>query len=172
VFFASLKHTENADNSWEIRIGKGGQLYSIRGLFGESQAPQGQPDAHWIDQIFQLVGVNRALNKSTVNHAYFVHQAGDYLDDPILKSTFSSPMLASDFDGADKAGYALNWGQQAHIPNVNQAGLLYYERIKDLGSGVIEWTYVIYNFAHDPIDYQQYAMGWRSEVRLASDPGE
>src|ERR1700676_3993192 len=29
VFFASLKHVESAGNSWEVRIGKGGQLYSI-----------------------------------------------------------------------------------------------------------------------------------------------
>src|ERR1700722_20202918 len=55
VFFAGLTHSESTDNSWQIRMGKGGQLYSIRGLFGESQAPQAQPDAHWIDQIFQFI---------------------------------------------------------------------------------------------------------------------
>jgi len=174
VFFASLKHTENADNSWETRIGKGGQLYSIRGLFGESQAPQGQPDAHWIDQIFQLIGVNRALNLATADHAYFVHQAGDYLDDPILKSTFYSPMLASSFDPAANAAYALSWGQQAHIPNVNHAGLLYYERVKDLGAGVIEVTYVIYNFGPDLIDYHDTPWGGVRKstlpVTLASNP--
>jgi hypothetical protein len=39
VFFAGLKHTETAESSWEVQIGKGEQLYSIRGLFGKSQAP-------------------------------------------------------------------------------------------------------------------------------------
>jgi uncharacterized protein (TIGR03437 family) len=174
VFFASLKHTESADNSWETRIGKGGQLYSIRGPMGESQPPQAQPNAHWIDQIFQLVGVNRALNLSTPNHAYFVHQAGDYLDDPILTSTFYSPMLASSFDPTSNAAFALSWGQQAHIPNVNPAGLLYYERVKDLGSGVIEVTYVIYNFGPDVIDYQDTPWGGVRKsvlpVTLASNP--
>jgi len=34
VFLASLKHSEKKDNSWEVRIGKGGQLYSFRGVFG------------------------------------------------------------------------------------------------------------------------------------------
>jgi hypothetical protein len=153
VFFASLKHYNDFESSWEIRLGKGGQLYSIRGSFGEGQAPQNQPNAHWIDQIFQLVGVNRARNKNTPGHPYFIHQAGDYLNDPILKSTFYSPMLANEFDVSDRTASALIWGQQAQIPNVNPAGLLYYERLKDLGSGVIEITYVIYNFGEDIIDY-------------------
>ena len=26
VFFASLKHAEGSDNSWEVRLGKGGQI--------------------------------------------------------------------------------------------------------------------------------------------------
>ncbi len=174
VFFAGLKHAESSDNSWEVRIGKGGQLYSIRGLFGESQAPQGQPNAHWIDQVFQFIGVNSALNGSTAGHAYFVHQAGDYLDDPILKSTFYSPMLANSFDAASNAAYALNWGQQAHIPDVNRSGLLYYERVKDLGSGVIELTYVVYNFGTDVIDYQDSPWGGVRKsvlpVTLGSNP--
>jgi len=153
VFFASLRHSEDAARSWEIRLGKGGQLYSIRGPYGESQAPQTQRDAHWMDQIFQLVGVNRAENGTAPGHAYFVHQAGDYLRSPILTRTFYSPMLASDFSASSREATVLNWGQQAHIPNVHRAGLLYYERLKDLGSGVVEITYVVYNFGKDPIDY-------------------
>ena len=153
VFFASLKHSEDSDSSWEIRIGKGGQLYSIRGPFGESQAPQAQPDAHWVDQIFQLVGVDRTRNKTTPGHAYFIHQAGVYLDDPLLKTTFYSPILASEFDAIEHKVSVLAWGQQAHIPNVHQAGLLYYEQLKDLGGGIIEITYVIYNFGTNTIDY-------------------
>ena len=159
VFFASLKHAESLNDSWEIRVGKGGQLYSIRGPFGESQAPQTQPDAHWVDEVFQLVASNRALNVNTPNHTYFIHQAGDYLRDPILTSTFYSPMLANHFDGTANSAYALNWGQHADIPNVHQAGLLYYERIKDLGSGVIEITYVTYNFGSDLIDYHNTPWG-------------
>ncbi len=153
AFFAALLHAEDASRSWQIRIGKGGQLYSIRGPFGEAAAPQHQPNAHWIDQIFQLVGVNRALNLDSPGHAYFIHQAGDYLDDPILRTTFFSPMLASDFDAGARTASALNWGQQAHIPNVNRAGLLYYERLKDLGGGIVEVSYVIYNFGSDLIDF-------------------
>src|SRR5882724_4252385 len=75
------------------------------------------------------------------------------LDDPILKTTFYSPILATAFDASDHAVSALSWGQQAHVPNVNRAGLLYYERLKDLGSGIIGITYVIYNFGDDVIDY-------------------
>ncbi len=170
AFFAGITHAENADTSWQIRMGKGGQLYSIRGPAGETQAPQAQPDAHWIDQIFQFIGVNSALNLSTPGHAYFVHQAGDYLDDPILTSTFYSPLLANNFDRAANAAYALNWGQQAHIPDVNRSGLLYYERLKDLGSGVVELTYVVYNFGSDVIDYQDSLFGVESrKISLARD---
>jgi len=174
VFFASLKHADSASATWEVRVGKGGQLYSIRGPYGESQAPQTQPDAHWIDQIFQLIGVDQALNLTTPDHAYFIHQAGDYLDDPILTTTFYSPMLARNFDSGSNAFSVLNWGQQAHIPNVNQAGLLYYDRVKDLGSGVIEITYVIYNFGQDLIDYHDTPWGGVRKsvlpVTLASNP--
>ena len=153
VFFASLKHIEDPNNSWELRIGKGGQIYSIRGPFGESQAPQTQPNARWIDQVFQLVGVSLQQNLNFPRHAYFIHQAGVYLDDPVLKTAFYSPILASGFDDSTHEAFVLSWGQQAHIPNVNPARLLYYERLKDLGSGVIEITYVVHNFGNDAIDY-------------------
>jgi len=153
VFFAAMKHGEGTGTDWEIRIGKGGQLYSIWGPFGEAEPPQSQPNDHWVDQIFQLVGVDTHLNVDKPGHRYFIHQAGDYLDDPILKTTFYSPMLASNFNRVDRSASFLNWGQQAHIPNVNPAGLLYYERFKDLGSGVIEATYVVYNFGRDTVDY-------------------
>ncbi len=174
VFLASLKHTGDFDSAWEIRLGKGGQLYSIRGFFGETQAPQSQPNAHWVDQIFQLVGVNRLRNTAAPGHQYFIHQAGDYLDDPILKTTFYSPILASEFDAKNRSLSVLSWGQEAHIPNTNAAGLLYYERLKDLGSGVIEITYVVHNFGKDVIDYLNTPWGGVRKsvlpVTLASRP--
>lgn len=153
VFFAGLQHAENSDNSWEIRLGKGGQLYSIRGPFGESQAPQAS-DAHWIDQVFQFVGTNLGLaNSSPFQHQYFIHQAGDYLRDPGFSSTFYSPMLASSLDAGSNTARLLVWGQQAQIPAPYRSGLLVYQQVKDLGSGVIELTHVSYNFGSDLINY-------------------
>jgi lysophospholipase L1-like esterase len=41
VFNFEIKHEQTKDNSFQLRLGKGGQLYSLRGPFGESVPPQG-----------------------------------------------------------------------------------------------------------------------------------
>jgi uncharacterized protein (TIGR03437 family) len=174
VFFAGLQHAENSDNSWEVRLGKGGQLYSIRGPFGESQAPQSS-DAHWMDQVFQFVGTNLSLaNSSPFQHQYFVHQAGDYLRDSGFSSTFYSPMLASSLDGSSNSARVLVWGQQAQIPTAFRSGLLVYQQLKDLGNGVIELTHVSYNFGSDLINYVSTPWGGVRKsalpVTLGSNP--
>jgi hypothetical protein len=39
VFHAQIQHDQNENNSFTLRIGKGGQVYSLRGPFGESVPP-------------------------------------------------------------------------------------------------------------------------------------
>ena len=49
VFKAELDYTHagDPDRSYTLRIGKGGNVYSFRGVFGESVPPQFRPDP-WV----------------------------------------------------------------------------------------------------------------------------
>jgi hypothetical protein len=175
--FLSLK--EDASRSWDIRIGKGGQIYSIRGAFGEAIPPQWRPSASpsskghlgasfapWIDEVFQCVASdkdNQDLNPvftygDTLSDSE-VHQAGPYQTDPILaanpatfapKKIFYSPLLQglrlNPDNLKDNAYSTLSWSQECRIPTTLQSNLLTYQQTRDMGNGIVEVTYVFYNF--------------------------
>ena len=96
VFHQEIKHNQDTENSYTVRIGKGGQLYSLRGAFGESIPPQsiGNP---WNDEIWQFVAVNHTymdiqtedqnlsqetldkIESSPYKRTYFIHNSGAYI---------------------------------------------------------------------------------------------
>jgi YHS domain-containing protein len=168
VFHTSIRHQQTKDNSWEMRIGKGGQIYSIVGPFGEAIPPQSPvttpQSGGWIDEVIQPVAINQSLNNVDTQFpqsifdsmAYYIHQAGVYelkdMDNLGRNDFFYSPKLAYGWDDTNKTYSMLSWGQQAHIPSINKSGILYYEKIRDVGDGVIEITYVISNFGTDLIN--------------------
>jgi len=43
----------------------------------------------------------------------------------------------------------IKWGQQASIPTFHQSDILYFNRYRDCGDGVLEFTSVIHNAAAD-----------------------
>ena len=52
VFLAELSHTEaNSNRTWKLRVGKGGNMYSFVGPFGETVPPQYHTDAPWVDEV-------------------------------------------------------------------------------------------------------------------------
>lgn len=162
VYQATLKHVQRTSGtvvpqrSWEIRLGKGGQIYSIKSAFGEAVPPQyrapGAEQAPWVDEVWQTVGVNRSLNDvSSDATRYFIHQAGAYVGDN-LSQPFYSPLLASGATASN--GYStVSWGQQSHIPSSHQAHVLCYQNTRDVGAGIIEITNVTYNFGDHVIDW-------------------
>jgi hypothetical protein len=92
VFNFEIRHEQKEDNSFQLRLGKGGQLYSLRGPFGESVPPQGVGNP-WNDEVWQFVSVcnkyNHPLGKlpdeaadrlraSGYEVAYFIHNSGAY----------------------------------------------------------------------------------------------
>ena len=90
----SYQNSINPNSSYDIRIGKGGQLYSFRGTFGESVPPQwvnpnwvqpsyggGHSYAPWVDEVWQLVSVDGSIHNPP-DSSYFIHQAGVYLKTP------------------------------------------------------------------------------------------
>ncbi len=95
VFLHEMKHVQDKENSFGLRIGKGGQLYSLRGAFGESIPPQGLGNP-WNDEVWQSVAVCneynggpdlkqlpeetvKRINRFDYARTYFIHNSGAYI---------------------------------------------------------------------------------------------
>lgn len=162
VFQALLKHNQfNGANpvphrSWELRLGKGGQIYSLLSAIGETVPPQYRDDcggewAPWMDEVWQSTMVN------TQNEHYFHHQAGVYLNkyrepQPELDAPFYSPMLTAGTQG-NKTYVTASWSQQAHVPTPYRSHCITYQKTRNAGAGIIEVTTVIHNFGATNINF-------------------
>lgn len=171
VFHAQLEYSNELDTSesYTIRVGKGGNIYSFRGAFGESVPPQwrnpnwvqptyggGTSYAPWVDEVWQMVAVDGALN-NTPDSSYFIHQAGVYLKTPEQTEPFYSPLLAEYYNEGSRSYSVVNWGQQAHtedLQNINfRSDLLYYTRYTVVGDGILQVDNMMYNFGNDNISF-------------------
>ena len=165
VFHQELKHQQDEENSFALRIGKGGQIYSLRGPFGES-VPPSRKASPWNDEVWQFVAICGKYNdtleangplsddikariKATNlprNH-YFIHNSGAYMEGDLAGlSNLYCPMLAAT-PTKDGRGYrSVNWGL---IPwnTMHRSPLLYYVQTRDAGDGVIELTWAVHNFS-------------------------
>jgi len=164
VYLARLKHSAGIDDSWDLRIGKGGQIYSFIGPYGEGVPPSSKSTSRWNDEVWQPVSVSSEYNNSDAfegvkSMKYFIHGAGNYINEETQKNTFYSPLMASYYDKADGAYYVTNWGQQAHVPSLYKSGVLYTTKYRDIGEGVLEVTYVIQNFGEDIQDHLNMPWG-------------
>ncbi len=166
---------QDPNRSWELRVGRGGAAYSLRTpALGETVPPQWRnpngtsgPDfAPWIDEVWQGVAVDTVAKNASGEH-WFIHQAGTYLRDPLLKEPFFSPQVAARLDLADRSFTTVNWGQQAHInlfvdestTNDFQSHLLYFTRFRDLGQGLVEVSLGFYNFGTEYINHMNVPWG-------------
>jgi|GEM_PF-1047556 len=183
VFQAEMKyrHPEDSNKSYQMRIGKGGQIYSLRSAFGESIPPQYRKPKHvggqlqvnasapWIDEVWQMVAVDTKQNNPKIDEKYFIHQAGVYLNNAEQKAPFYSPLLAEFHDAKTQSYRIVNWGQQAHtadnITAKHSSDILYYTSYTNLGNGIIQVDGMIYNFGKDQIDHIN--MPWGG-VRISS----
>lgn len=55
-------NTKN-NNSWKIRIGHGGNIYSFESAFGQAVPPQAHPQAPFVDEVMQMVSVDQHQNR-------------------------------------------------------------------------------------------------------------
>lgn len=154
VYLAKLQHdAATPENSWELRIGQGGQIYSFKSAYGEGIPPQSKEQATWIDEVWQPVAVNTNLNNRDFTSAfYFVHGAGAYNNDGVEDSWYS-PLMASYYNNTEKAYYVSNWGTQAHIPSLYKSEILYTTKYKEIGEGILEVTYIIQNFGDETVNH-------------------
>jgi len=157
VFHVYLTHRSVAERSWEIRIGKGGQMYSLVSSFGEAMPPQSLENP-WMDEVWHMVAVNDDLleylptkdgRRGELIHETnsFIHQAGMYTSQKqnAPSAPFYSPMLAQSYR-ADQRSYAvMSWGQ-IPTPSVRRGLVLFYTQFRDLGGGVLEASYVCFDF--------------------------
>ncbi len=153
VYLCRMQHRSVEERSWEIGIGKGGQIYSIVSSFGEAMPPQ-TPGAPWMDEAWQMTTIyehllGRDLHERTNDANSYVHQSGIYVRGEDARP-FYSPMLAESFDPKRRAWSGVCWGQ---IPtaSVNRSGVLIYANYRDMGAGVIELTWLTVNFEPEPL---------------------
>ena len=165
LFQAIMTHTEGdgtssrsdgtSNRSWEIRIGKGGNIYShyTPNMYGETFPPQNNGESPWIDEVQQTVSVNLDLNYQGAtldqygNKAYFIHQAGAYQRDTagilsIEEEPFFSPSLAHHCSG-NSCMFA-SWGTQAHVATPFTSPIIYINKYTNCDNGVIEHTQMIH----------------------------
>jgi hypothetical protein len=168
VFLASITTPQ-----YRLGIGKGGQVYSLRGAFGEGVAPQ-RSAAPWVDEVWQFVATNTDL--VTPIHAYqalsaenrqlgfpmqfFIHQSGIYLSGlagntivGAASKPFYSPALKTSWDPATRTFSVVSWSQMARSPNVWKSGMLTYASYRDLGNGAVEATNVVTNFGEQDLKF-------------------
>ena len=164
----SSKHS--AENNWSLRIGLGGQVYSLRTeALGETVPPQyrnsdGGQWAPWVDEVWQTVSVYNKDGDSKFNHS-----AGIYLKDPILTEPFYTPRLATEIDEPNRSFYSMNWMQPSAKPLYNEdnpSHIINLTKYKDLGDGVIEVTLGMYNFGNTEV-YRYHSMPWGGVRRTA-----
>jgi len=154
LFQAEMSNTNVADpdKSWSIRFGSAGNIYSLRGAYGEAMPPQYHPKGEWVDEVTQSVAVNLQKNG---NADYFMHQAGVYTKDaPYTDRHFFSPSIAKHC--SDKECFFASWGQQAHLPTHHISNTLYMNGYRDCGNGMIEFTTIIHNSNNAPNEYTNY----------------
>lgn len=154
VFHVRLQHKSVTERNWELGIGKGGQIYSMCSSFGEAMPPQ-TAHSRWNDEAWQFTTIYEHLlgrDLPTELRPFgnsFIHQSGIYTHEKDVKP-FYSPILATHFNPEDRSYSVLSWGQIPHA-SINRSGVFVYVRYRDLGAGVIEVTYLVYNFENEPL---------------------
>jgi hypothetical protein len=170
VFLASIQ-----GDGWQMGVGKGGQIYSLRGPYGESVPPQ-RVASPWNDEVWQSVVTSEELigpvqdyqnaNRkewdkiwnATFPLMYFVHQAGIYTkgagtDGGAVAAPFYSPCLRKRWNAETRTLELVNWMQQARTPCVWKSGVLIYTAYRDLGKGVVEVNQVLHNFGAETLTF-------------------
>jgi hypothetical protein len=189
VFLAEMKHVQGEDNSFVLRIGRGGQVYSLRGEFGESIPPSSE-QSPWNDEVWQFVAVCTKYNgpevleragaiseevkerfkNSPYQSWYFVHNSGAYMPEGSVLRNLYCPLLGSEAAGHHRTYRTVNWGLVPQANTIHRSPLLYYVQVRDVGDGIIELTWVVHNFSvREDIVFDHLNAPWGG-TRLSSLP--
>lgn len=156
VFKVELKH-EQSSIPFAIRIGKGGQIYSIITPIGEIMPPQ-NPDHAWVDDTLLLTTYQYDLeapncrdsnNEIIIGFHPFIHQCGMYPNqdyDFQQGKQFWAPIVAENWDSENNQFSTISLGMISAAPSYNRGDVLMYQNTRDMGNGVLEVTYMAYNY--------------------------
>jgi len=184
VFQKEIRHQQDGGNSFALRVGKGGQIYSLRGPFGESVPPSwrsGADTSPWNDEVWQFVavctrynglraslqagklpeGVAARFNSSPYKSTFFIHNSGAYIRGGASIRSLYCPLLASAATGDGRGYRTLSWGLIPQVRTVHRSPVLYYGQTRDVGDGVIELTWVVHNFSvRDDVVFDHLNAPW------------
>ena len=194
VFRLEIQHKQDSKKSFQLRIGKGGQIYSLRGAFGESVPPSwrapGGKLSPWNDEVWQFVAVCTKYNgikssqkagklpKETLakfadsgfQDSFFIHNSGAYVPGDSAIQSLYCPQLASEIDQDQRCVCSVHWGLVPQLKTVHRSPLLFYSKVRDAGDGIIELTWVIHNFSQrDDIVFDHLNAPWGG-TRVSSLP--
>lgn len=201
IFQSLLKYEDhsNQNQSFELRMGKGGQVYSFRTSgFGEALPPQWRPSfdssgantsdsgisnpvkshhgnwAPWNDEAWHFVGSDQRDLLNNVVKTRNIHQGGSYMNNfshrnsDLTLKPFSSPIVQSTTSTDQQSITTISWGQSENPSYVYdpyadcttcfsdpfKSLVLFFQRYKNIGNGVIQVDFLINNFNHNRgIDY-------------------
>lgn len=194
VFLAELAHRQGADDSFAVRVGKGGQIYSLRGPFGESVPPSwrdGRNDrSPWNDEVWQFVAVCSRYNGvdslakagevsdavrerfrlSPFQSSFFVHNSGAYIPGESAVQSLYCPLLALETDPEARTICTLTWGLVPQVRTIHRSPILFSCQTRDVGEGILELTWVVHNFSpRDDVVFDFLNAPWGG-TRLTSLP--
>jgi len=194
VFLAELAHRQETDDSFAVRIGKGGQLYSLRGSFGESVPPSWRDDRNdrspWNDEVWQFVAVCSRYNgveslakaaavsdevrgrfrRSPFQSTFFIHNSGAYIPGAAAVRSLYCPLLAVETDAAARTIRTLTWGLVPQVRTIHRSPILFIGQTRDVGRGILELTWVVHNFSpRDDVVFDFLNAPWGG-TRLTSLP--
>ena len=167
----------SGDVPWALRIGSGGQIYSITNQWGEEyngEGPQiGSITGAWMDRVLQpvLTSLSTATEQSS---CYFI-QSGQYAASDEYSPAFGQT-LQSNYDPSKREYRMLVWNPQADScsddrdwqnsdsdPTALRSNVLQQVQVRDVGlwddtTSIVELTYSIINYGPATVDY--YNFNW------------
>jgi len=164
----------DTSNNWELRIGKGAQIYSfIKEGVGELIAPQfTMGESIWNDEVFQsaTVDITRDPNRHYHSSGIYIYSGFNNNSrdkDPSIREPWYTPRLATQIDEGNRSYYSMNWMQPTADTSTwritgddaYKCYMLNLTKYKDLGDGVIEVTIGHYNFGPDTYGWNPMPFG-------------
>ncbi len=176
VFHTSLTYTGDGSNDFEMRMGEGGQFYSIISPLGEligRQHTYSTSFSRWNDAVLESVVTNTNDPRITggtanlsLNKNPDMNQGGTYIRDGLV-DPFYSPHLRFE-QPSDTETRSIIWTPPSALPTTYQSGILYDQRTRNMGDGVMEITQLITNFGPDALENRQ-SIPWASFSGRAMD---
>jgi len=150
MFQVQMSHTDsaNSNRTWSIKVGTGGHIYSFGGPYGESIPPNTKSGMIFVDEVNQKVCVDSVKNNDANGGGFFVHQSGVYQNGDAGYTNqmpyWFSPNVAIYCSTSIPECRMASWGQQS-LPRSWSERIIYYDRYRDCGDGILERTHIMHN---------------------------